>query len=161
VSDLAVSWVALAPSAWQRWLRRGALALSSAVIILLLVVHGADAPRVVAAAAAGLLFLAAVAWFVSRAKRGAGQRDAAEWRIDGDGHVSIRAAGQDGRAASVIFASPIVVVLRAGRRNVEIWRDAAPAVAFRRLSVAARWSLPRTGGAKLTAVKDAHVSERT
>jgi hypothetical protein len=49
----------------------------------------------------------------------------------------------DGRDAAVIFASPAFVVLGAGRRSLEIWRDATPIPAFRRLSVAARWRVQR------------------
>jgi len=56
-------------------------------------------------------------------------------RWDHDGRVS------NGVAAD--FVSSFLIVLRDGRRTLEVWRDATPPAAFRRLSVALRWRVVR------------------
>jgi hypothetical protein len=45
--------------------------------------------------------------------------------------------------AAAVFVSPRFIVLRAGGGTLEIWRDATPIEAFRRLSVAVRWQARR------------------
>jgi len=63
-----------------------------------------------------------------------------DWRISGSGRVLVRWNGAEPAVdASPTFISSFLIVLRQGRRTLEIWRDAAPPQAFRRLNVAVRW----------------------
>jgi hypothetical protein len=149
VSNLAVSWVAVAPSAWRRRLRCVALALapSSLIASTLVLASGSDLFAGCAGAVAALAG-AALAWAWSD------RPGTSVWSIGSDGCIAIRRQDEICRGAAVVFASPMFVVLRADRRTLEIWRDVTPVPAFRRLSVAVRWCTARTTSPRLPTIND-------
>lgn len=156
MSDLAVRWVAVAPSAWQRRLRCFAFALSAGVLASLPVVHLFDSPAgALAAGAVALLGVAAVMGLR------APQPARFAWSVASNGDIAVRYDDRVFRDAVVVFVSPAFIVLRVGRRSLEIWRDATPIEAFRRLSVALRWRARRGAGATLTVIKPSDAAERT
>jgi hypothetical protein len=143
VSDLAVSWVAVAPSAWRRRLRCGAIAAVGAVTVATVAVRLTGSGTLAAVVAAGfaLLLVGVFARIDSFA------RDDRAWSLTADGRIVVRGDDATCRDAAIVYVSPFLIVLRAGWRSLEIWRDATPIPAFRRLSVAARWHVPRDSGA--------------
>jgi hypothetical protein len=141
VSEIAVAWVAVRPSPWQRRLRLASRALAAATVALLATIWLTEAQAYAWSAAAIAASLAAAA-----PQRGA--PPALRWRIDGEGRLAVLVDGAE-YAASAAFVSPLLIVLRYGRRPLGIWRDAAPTAAFRRLSAAARWRIERRPAAEL------------
>jgi len=67
------------------------------------------------------------------------------WCVRPDGTVSVRwdGGGKVSDGATAAFVSSFLIVLRDGRRKLEVWRDATPATAFRRLAVSIRWNVAR------------------
>jgi len=140
VSDIATNWIAVSRSAWRQRLRLGALALTAGVAAAVLLVHLSGSRAFAALGGACAICAAAL---LGRA-RGAPECERS-WRIGRDGRVSVRwdRSGADRSEASAVFVSSFLIVLRHDRRSLEIWRDATPATAFRRLAVAARWRVER------------------
>ena len=139
MSELAVRWVAVAPSVRQRRLRNLAIAITAGVLAALLVVHVSGA--IAGALWAGLTFsLGAAAALVRRPPRPADER---QWSIAADGRVAVRLGDQMWPDVPPVFVSSAFIVLRTGRRTLEIWCEATPIEAFRRLSVAVRWPARR------------------
>jgi len=133
VSDLSVSWIAVSRSAWRQRLEVAARALTVGVVAALVLVLLFDS-ELLALTGGGCALLAAL-WRRSRVRLASH-----EWRISGSGRVLLRWNGAEPAVdASPTFVSSFLIVLRQGRRTLEIWRDAAPPQAFRRLSVAVRW----------------------
>jgi hypothetical protein len=62
-----------------------------------------------------------------------------------DGCVSVRwdRSADVSTQVGAVFVSSFLIVLREGRRSLEVWCDAAPAEEFRRLAVALRWRTTR------------------
>jgi len=133
VSDLSVSWIAVSRSAWRQRLKVAALAVSVGVVAALILVLLLDS-QPLALAGGGCALLAALSLRPRDPLAGH------DWRISGSGRVLIRWNGAEPAVdATPAFISSFLIVLRQGRRTLEIWRDAAPPQAFRRLSVAVRW----------------------
>jgi hypothetical protein len=140
VSDISVNWIAVARSAWRRRLQWAALTLTAGVATTCLLVLVLASPEM--ALTGGLLAMSfgalAMHWIPERITAHA-------WCINPDGGVSIRwAAGAEPTGeVDAAFVSSFLVVLRQGRRTLQVWRDATPAPAFRRLAVAVRWRVVR------------------
>lgn len=135
MSEISVPLVTLRASPWRRRLRRAALALAAAAVALVAATRLSESAPFVWGAAAVALVLGA-AWPVRDSAAGS------RWRIGADGRVAVLADGTEVDAA-VEFASSHLIVLRYGGRRLAVWRDAAPPVAFRRLSAAVRWRIER------------------
>ena len=123
-----------------------AVAAATSLVLLLDSYAIAGAGAVVAALAAALA--------QSTARKPTLERS---WSVGPDGRVWVWwDASAIPREASAVFISPYLVVLGQGRRKLQIWRDAAPATAFRRLSAAARWRVrqgsPRASSGQLDAI---------
>jgi len=140
VSDISTHWIAASRSAWRQRLRLAALALTAGVVaaVLLVLLSGSEA-----FAAMGGACAMCVAALLGRASRA--PKNDRSWRVRPDGRVSVRwdSSGTDSSEASAVFVSSFLIVLRRDRRSLEVWRDATPATAFRRLAVAARWRVER------------------
>jgi hypothetical protein len=140
VSDISVSWLGVSRSALRQRLEVGALALTAGVATAITLVVWLGSEPIATIGGAGAMFLAALTarWLV-RPQRGG------HWSVRANGAVAI---WWDDRQVSnrvaAAFASSFLIVLRDGRRTLEVWRDATPPVAFRRLSVALRWRVART-----------------
>jgi hypothetical protein len=140
VSDISISWVSVSRSAWRQHLHAGALVLTAGVSAAVLLILLFDSEATAAAGAASAMLVAALC------RRGAKPTAERQWRIARDGRVSVRWDGADDSSeATAVFVSSFLIVLRQGHRKLAIWRDAAPATAFRRLSAAVRWHSPRAG----------------
>jgi len=139
VSDISISWLAVSRSAWRQRLRVAALALAVGVVAALILVLLLDSEPL-ALAGGGCALLAALSL------RSRGVLAGHDWRISAFGRVLIRWNGAEPAVdATPTFISSFLIVLRQGRRTLEIWRDAAPPQAFRRLSVAVRWCAHNPG----------------
>lgn len=132
MSEISVSWTPVAPSRRREILLLAALAVSGGVFTATLVAWATRSDPT-AAIAGGL-----VALVVGGARREVAGV-ATWWRIGGDGSLFVRVGGHPQVRADAAFASRGLIVLRHGGRTTAIWRDAAPAPAFRRLSAAVRW----------------------
>jgi len=121
-------------------LRLAALVLSSGVGAALIVALWLGSETTAALAGVAAMGAAALA-----GRKVAVRQPTASWCVRGDGRVSVRwgrrAACSDG--VSAVFVSSGLIVLRDGMRTLEVWRDATPSKAFRRLSVAIRWHVGR------------------
>jgi hypothetical protein len=142
VSDISVSWLAVSRSAWRQRLLQGALGLTAGVAAALPLVLWLGSEAVAAIGGGGATCVGAL---VGRNLISA--KSAGSWCLRHDGSVSIRWArateAVDG--ASAVLVSSFLIVLRHGARTLEVWRDATPSTAFRRLSVAVRWHVARKG----------------
>jgi len=140
VSDISVSWLAVSRSSWRQRLQVVALALTAAVATAVVLVLWLGSEPVATIGGAGAACLATLT-----ARRAVRPQRAGDWCIRADGGISIRWDGDDqvvnGVAAD--YVSSFLIVLRDGRRTLEVWRDATPSAAFRRLSVALRWRVAR------------------
>ena len=117
-----------------------ALALTSGVGVALPVMLSLGSPTA-AALVAGAATCAAVV-----AGRGLAERQPrADWCVRADGSVWVQweSGGGHSDRVTAVFVSSGLIVLRDGARTLEVWRDATPAPAFRRLSVAIRWYVGR------------------
>lgn len=139
MSDISVSWIVISRSPLRERLQAGALGLTAGVIAALVLALWF---RSEAAAVAGGLAAACTAVLMGRSFARA--RDPGTWCVRPDGSVSIRwGAGGASDDVKAAFVSSFLIVLRHGTRTLEVWRDATPAAAFRRLSVAIHWRVAR------------------
>jgi len=141
VSDLSVSWLGVSRSAWRQRLEVGALALTAGVATALTLVVWLSSEPIATIGGAGAMLLATLTGRrLLRPQRGG------HWSVRADGVVAIwwDEGRQVSNGVAVAFVSSFLIVLRDGRRTLEVWRDATPPVAFRRLSVALRWRVART-----------------
>jgi hypothetical protein len=138
VSEISVSWIVVCRSAWRQRLHAAALGLSAGVVVAMLLVLATENGIVAAAGGALALLVGTAAGLRHRPPSGA------RWSVGPDGRVLVQ---WDGAAAAVeaapAFVSTFLIVLAQRTRRLEVWRDAAPACAFRRLSAAVRWRAPR------------------
>ena len=106
-----------------------AVAAATSLVLLLDSAAIAFAGAVVAALAAALAQSVAGKPAVERS-----------WSVGPDGRVWVWwDAAATPREANAAFVSTYLIVLGQDRRRLQIWRDAAPETAFRRLSAAVRW----------------------
>jgi len=139
VSDISVSWLAVSRSAWRQRLKVAALTLTAGVATALALVLCLGSEAVATIGGAGAACLAMLT-----ARRAAPRQPAAQWCVRADGGISIRwGDGQLSHGVVASYVSSFLIVLRDGRRTLEVWRDATPPAAFRRLSVALRWRVVR------------------
>jgi hypothetical protein len=95
-----------------------------------------------AAAVAGL---AAMSMAVLRGRKFVAAQAGGGWCVRPDGTVSVRwdAGGEVSDGVTAAFVASFLILLRDGRRTLEVWRDATPTTAFRRLAVSIRWNVAR------------------
>jgi hypothetical protein len=120
----------------------------AAAIVLILLVQLRSLAFAGGAVAAGATWLAA--------RRRIAPADNRHWSIDRDGRALVRQADVVVEA-TVLFSSSFLIVLRHGKQTLEVWRDATPPTAFRRLAVAARWRIARVA----SDVDPDHAADRT
>ena len=78
------------------------------------------------------------------------------WSVGPDGRVWVWwDAAATPHEASAAFVSPYLIVLGQDRRRLQVWRDSAPAAAFRRLSAAVRWGVRKDSSDASTKQLDA------
>jgi hypothetical protein len=140
VSDISVNWIAVTRSARRQHLRWAALALTAGVACACALVLVLDSHEM--ALIGGLLAMSLAALVLHVIPESVMTHC---WCVNHDGRVSIRWAvgAETSDEVNPAFVSSFLVVLRQGRRTLQVWRDATPAPAFRRLAVAVRWRVAR------------------
>jgi len=118
-----------------RWV---AVMLTSAVAAALPVVLWSGSGAAAAVAGVAAMCIAAL-----KSRKFAAAQSGGSWCVRPDGTVCARwgVGGDVSDGVTAAFISSFLVVLRDGRRTLEVWRDATTPTAFRRLSVSIRWNV--------------------